>query len=87
MQAPSAGPQPSGPTPAPTPATASSPAPAATETVVRPEPGLARGAWEAPAWALWVALFAILAASTAYLLRRLGVLRFGGSGSKGTPGQ
>ena len=36
--------------------TSASAAPTATETVTRPDPGLARGKWEAPAWAFWVAL-------------------------------
>jgi hypothetical protein len=45
-----------------------------TETVTRPDPGLARGAWEAPAWALWVMLGVLLALSALYVLRRAGVL-------------
>jgi hypothetical protein len=49
--------------------------PSATETVTRPEPGLARGAWEAPAWAFWLALALVVLAGAAYLLRRLGLLR------------
>lgn len=44
-----------------------------TETVTRPDPGLARGKWEAPAWAFWVALAVIAAGTTLYLLRRLGI--------------
>jgi hypothetical protein len=50
---------------------------AATEVVTRPEPGLARGAWEAPAWVFWVVLGAVVVGSAAYLLRRLGMLRIG----------
>lgn len=45
------------------------------ETVTRPDPGLARGNWEAPAWAFWVALAVIVAGSTLYVLRRMGRLR------------
>ncbi len=40
-----------------------------TETVMRPEPGLARGRWEAPAWGLWVALAVLLASSVVYASR------------------
>lgn len=73
---------------APRPLASSAPAPppapaAATETVVRPDPGLARGRWEAPAWAFWMALFVILAAAATYALRRLGVLRLGYKGKSG----
>jgi hypothetical protein len=77
MQQPSAGPQPSGP-----PQTPAVPA-EAVETVTRPDPGLARGRWEAPAWAFWVVLVVILVASTAYLLRRLGLLRLKSESGKG----
>jgi len=45
------------------------------ETVTRPDPGLARGKWEAPAWAFWVALAVIVAGTTLYVLRRAGRLR------------
>ncbi len=45
------------------------------ETVTRPDPGLARGKWEAPAWAFWVTLAVIVAGSTLYVLRRMGRLR------------
>jgi hypothetical protein len=51
------------------------PSPSATETVTRPEPGLARGKWEAPAWVFWVMLAVVLLGAGAYLLRRLGMLR------------
>lgn len=67
MQQPSAGAQPSG--------TASA------ESVSRPDPGLARGRWEAPAWAFWVALAIVLIASTLYALRRLGILQLGKKGN------
>lgn len=68
MQQPSAGPQRSGPT----------------EAVSRPDPGLARGAWEAPPWALWVALAVIVVAATLYAMRRSGLLQLG---KKGKPRQ
>ncbi|MDB4939236.1 MAG: hypothetical protein JWP87_6208 [Labilithrix sp.] len=54
-----------------------------TETVTRPDPGLARGKWEAPAWAFWVALAVIVVGTTLYVLRRLGMLRFSSSGQRG----
>jgi hypothetical protein len=50
------------------------PAPTATETVERPEPGLARGKWEAPPWVFWAMLGVILVGSLAYVLRRMGFL-------------
>ena len=53
-----------------------------TETVTRPDPGLARGKWEAPAWAFWVALAVVLVGTTLYLLRRTGNLRLKGTPSK-----
>jgi len=55
-----------------------------TETVTRPEPGLARGKWEAPAWAFWAALAVVLVGSTLYVLRRMGMLnvRTKGQGPK-----
>lgn len=52
-------------------------APTATEIVTRPEPGLARGRWEAPAWAFWVMLAVVVLGAAAYLLRRLGLVRIG----------
>lgn len=59
------------------PASSQSPAPAptATETVTRPEPGLARGAWEAPVWVFWVLLALVVLGAAAYVLRRAGILR------------
>jgi hypothetical protein len=53
-----------------------------TETVTRPDPGLARGKWEAPAWAFWVALAVILVGTTLYVLRRMGILVRKSSSSK-----
>ena len=61
-----AAPKPSTTTPAP--------APTATEIVTRPDPGLARGKWEAPAWVFWAMLGVILVGSLAYVLRRMGFL-------------
>lgn len=58
---PAAGANPTGPTP--------------TEIVTRPDPGLARGTWEAPAWTFWVLLLFIVLGASAYLLHRLGLLR------------
>lgn len=48
----------------------------ANEIVVRPEPGLARGAWEAPAWAFWAVLAVALAGAALYAARRFGLWRF-----------
>lgn len=56
------------PTNAPSPATG-------TETVTRPDPGLARGKWEAPAWAFWVALAVVAIGTTLYVLGRMGILK------------
>lgn len=53
-----------------------------TETVTRPDPGLARGPWEAPAWALWAILAVLLAGTTLYVLRRMGLLRTSKSAAK-----
>lgn len=50
------------------------PAPEATEVVTRPDPGLARGKWEAPAWAFWAMLGVVLVGALAYALRRMGYL-------------
>ena len=46
-----------------------------TETVTRPDPGLARGKWEAPPWAFWLMLAVLLAGTALYVLRRMGKLR------------
>src|SRR5690606_13680247 len=66
---PSASSAPNAPEPAP------EPAPTATETVIRPDPGLARGKWEAPAWAFWVALAVLVVGVGLYVARRMGLLR------------
>jgi hypothetical protein len=59
-----------------------------TETVTRPDPGLARGKWEAPAWAFWLALALIVVGTAAYLLRRMGMLKLGSkAGRAGQTGQ
>lgn len=60
---------------APSDARAAAPESTATEKVTRPDEGLARGVWEAPAWAFWVLLGLVVAGATLYLLRRLGVLQ------------
>jgi len=59
---------------------------AGSETVTRPDPGLARGKWEAPAWAFWVALAVIVVGAALYVLRRTGRLRLRGS-AKGDSSQ
>jgi hypothetical protein len=46
-----------------------------TETVTRPDPGLARGKWEAPAWVFWTILAVATIAAALYVLRRMGILR------------
>ncbi len=51
------------------------PAPTATETVTRPDPGLARGKWEAPAWAFWAALVVAAAVTALFVLGRMGMLK------------
>jgi hypothetical protein len=59
----------------------------ATETVSRPESGIARGVWEAPSWAFWCMLAAIVLGGTAYALWRLGILRFGRTKPAGASSQ
>ena len=54
-----------------------------TETVTRPDPGLARGKWEAPAWAFWLALALVVVGTAAYVLRRMGMLRLGSKTTEG----
>jgi hypothetical protein len=49
-------------------------APEATELVTRPDPGLARGKWEASPWMFWAMLGAILVGALTYTLRRMGFL-------------
>ncbi len=56
-----------------------------TETVTRPDPGLARGKWEAPAWAFWLALALIVAFTTVYVLRRMGKLSLRPKAEKAGP--
>jgi hypothetical protein len=41
--------------------------PQPTEEVHRPDPGLARGRWESPAWAFWVVLAIAVAGGLAWL--------------------
>ena len=62
------------------------PAPTATEVVTRPEPGLARGSWEAPAWVFWVMLAVVILGAAAYMLHRLGILRLGKPNKKDAGG-
>jgi hypothetical protein len=62
------------------------PAGAATETVTRPEPGLARGRWEAPAWVFWAMLAVVLLGAAGYLLHRLGLLGRGRREKEDAPG-
>ncbi len=59
---------------APAAPTASAPHAAETSTR-RPEPGLARGVWEAPRWAFFVAIAAIVVLAALYAARRAGLLR------------
>jgi hypothetical protein len=54
--------------------------PLPTETVERPEPGLARGRWEAPAWLFYAVLIAAVVGGLTWALaslrsRRKGVSR------------
>ena len=51
------------------------PAPTGTELVQRPDPGLARGKWEAPAWIFWTILAVVVLGSAAYVLFRMGLLK------------
>ena len=58
----------------------SAPAPAktATEIIHRPDPGtLARGRWEAPTWAFYVAGALIVLASLVYLGAKVGLFKRG----------
>ncbi len=47
------------------------------ETVTRPEPGLARGKWEAPAWAFWGFLVLVVLGVGAYVALRVLRARIG----------
>lgn len=64
---------------------APAPPAASGELVTRPDPGLARGRWEAPVWVFWVILGAVLIGSVVYLLRRLGMLRLPKERAEGVP--
>ncbi len=63
-------PSPVGPASAGPPATSAS-----TEVVTRPDPGLARGRWEAPRAAFYGAIGLVVLIGALALLSRLGVLR------------
>ena len=54
-------------------------APAASETVERPEPGLARGRWEAPGWFFYAVAVAALVAGMAWIATALRTRRKGTS--------
>jgi hypothetical protein len=43
----------------------------ALQTIERPEPGLARGRFEAPAWVFWAVIAATAAAGVAWAVRVL----------------
>ena len=49
------------------PASALTPSPAPSDDVVRPDAGLARGPWEAPAWAFYAVAAAALLGGLAWL--------------------
>lgn len=57
------------------PAASPAPAPTATEIVHRPDPGLARGVWEAQPWVFYVLAGAMLLGGGLYAAGRLGLLR------------
>ena len=57
------------------PAPVAGPTTTANEIVTRPDPGVARGKWEAPQWAFWVALGVVVVGIALYVLRRMGILR------------
>lgn len=61
------------PTPTPSASASAAPAPTATEIVHRPDPGLARGKWEAPTWAFYVAGAAAVLFALVYLGVRVGL--------------
>ena len=63
--------------PAPAPR-ASDAAPALAGTAVgtqRPEPGLARGVWEAPRWTFFAALAVIVVIAALYAVHRAGIVK------------
>jgi len=45
------------------------------EVVRRPDPGIARGMWEAPSWALWLVMAAAIVGAGVYAAARAGVFR------------
>jgi hypothetical protein len=59
--------------PSPSTSSSASPAPTATEIIHRPDPGLARGKWEAPTWAFWVMGAVALLFALGYLGIRIGM--------------
>jgi hypothetical protein len=50
-------------------------APSPTEIVKRPDPGIARGVWEAPEWAFFVVLAALILVAGVYGAVRAGWIR------------
>ncbi len=60
------------------------PAPAATEIVTRPEPGLARGKWEAPRGVFFGVIGLVLLLAVFAALGRLGLLRLPRANPSGT---
>jgi hypothetical protein len=57
----------------------------APEEVTRPDPGLARGVWEASPNALYLAAAAVLVVAAFYLAVRLGLLRPAAKPGPGRP--
>jgi len=53
--------------------------PYAGETIERPDPGLARGLWEAPSWVFYVVLVAAVVGGLAWALAALRSRRDGAS--------
>ena len=45
------------------------------EIVRRPDPGIARGVWEAPSFALWLVMAAAIVGAGVYAAARAGVFR------------
>ncbi|HEY3817136.1 MAG TPA: hypothetical protein VGL81_08195 [Polyangiaceae bacterium] len=43
------------------------PSPAPAESIQRPDPGLARGRWEAPPWAFYLTMAAVVLGALAWL--------------------
>jgi len=44
------------------------PSPAPTESIQRPDPGLGRGRWEAPPWAFYLTMAAVVLGGLAWLV-------------------